>query len=406
MSARLALVLALALTSVAGAAEPATRAETHQKLDHTRQDLKQIEQQKRLAAKRLKEHTQAEKNILGQLDGINRKAEAAQRDARVHVRNLGLVEDRLSALRLRQAQASAQEEADRGALRAQLRAVQRSRARQGAALLFSARTPAQWAARSSALRELSSGTQRKVLALRQRLDLLNGYRQEYSQREQELLRSRGEAEGARTRYLQEAVKRQALLKGVRSKKAQAQQMVASLEQTASRLQDLMDALQEQAKQQARRKPAASQPHGSHKMTQTTDGPSTLHGRAPWPVTGKLLSRFGKQRHPVLNVNVFNRGIEIAAPFGSLIKSISAGTVEYVGDMQNLGTLVVVDHGGGLKSVYGYASQALVKLGQAVARGEALAEVGEHGTSGQPSLYFQISQNARPQDPLRYLSFRR
>lgn len=399
MSLRAAFALALIPAWLAAAAP--TRAEVKQKLDHTRLEKKQLEDKLKRGRQDVQKHVKEEKSILGQLYGINRELEAAQRDKRVHVRNLTLVEDRISALKLRQAQAAAQEQADRKALRAQLRAVQRSRTRQGAVLLFSARTPAQWSARSSALGELSAGTQRKVQGLQQRLAQLEGFRREYAQRETELSKSQREAEEARLRALKEANRRQALLKQVRQKKAGAQSTVASLEQSALRLQDLMDKLQKEAQQAAK----SVGKKGTAKVSRTSSGPSKIRGRCPWPITGKLLSRFGKQRHPVLNVNVFNRGIEIAAPYGANIKSIAAGVVEYVGEMAELGRLVVIDHGGGLKSVYGYGSQTLVAPGQEVAQGDPIAEVGDHGTAGQPALYFQISQNARPQDPLRYLSRR-
>jgi septal ring factor EnvC (AmiA/AmiB activator) len=318
-----------------------------------------------------------------------------------------LVEDKLTTLKERQAQASRQEAADREALRQQLRAVQRSRARQGAALLFGARTPAELGARSTALRQLSQGTRRKVLGLRKRLDLLEGYKEEYTHRESELKQQRSQAEGARQKALNESIRRQALLREVRSKKDRAKQTVASLEKSAARLQDLMDGLQKESQrlqeQRERERPRNDRGVGLKKMQPTSRGPSTVKGRVPWPVKGRVLSRFGKQRHPTFNVPVFNRNIEIAAPFGSAIKAIAAGTVEYVGEMQDFGKLVVVDHGGGLKSVYGYASTASVAKGQGVAQGDSIGEVGEHGAAGQPSLYFQISQNAKPQDPLRYLS---
>lgn len=394
-----ALLLALVPTYLV-AATP-TRAEVKQKLDQKRQEKKQLDDKLKRGRQELKLHAKEEKSLVGQIYGINRELEAAKRDQQVHVRNLTLVEDRLAALKQKQTQAGAQEEADRQALRAQLRAVQRSRARQGAVLLFSARTPAQWAARSSALRELSLGTRRKVQGLRLRLDQLEGYRQEYSQREVELSRRQSDAINARQRALREAARRQTLLKEVRQKKASAQSTVASLEESAGHLQDLMDQLAKQAVRAAK----TVGKKGTAKVLPTTNGPSTLRGRCPWPIQGRLLSRFGKQRHPVLNVNVFNRGIEIAAAYGSPIKAIAKGTVEYVGEMPEFGRLVVLDHGGGLKSVYGYGSQTLVAPGQAVAQGDPIAEVGEHGAAGQPALYFQISLKARPQDPLHYLSRR-
>ena len=388
------------LPALLAAAAP-TRNEVRQKLSHTALEKKQIEDRLKKGRQELKLHAKEEKSLVGQIYGINRKLEAAKRDQQVHVRNLSLVEDRLADLRQKQERAGAQESLDRQALRAQLRAVQRSRSRQGAVLLFSARTPAQWAARTSALRELSLNTQREVQGLRQRLAQIDGFRQEYSRREVELSRSQRDAADARQRALDESLRRQALLKAVRQKKASAQSTVAALEESAGRLQDLMDQLAEQARQAAK----AASIQGTARMARTSSRPSTVHGRCPWPLKGKLLSRFGKQRHPVLNVNVFNRGIEIAAAYGSVIKAIAKGTVEYVGEMPEFGRLVVIDHGGGLKSVYGYGSQTLVTPGQAVAPGDPVAEVGEHGTAGQPALYFQISQNARPQDPLRYLSRR-
>jgi septal ring factor EnvC (AmiA/AmiB activator) len=396
-----ALVLALA-QPLAGAA-PGTRSEVKQQLDSTRQAKRQLELKLKKGRQDLNRHVKVEKDILGQLRDLNREVETAKRDAQVHVRNLGLVEDRLAALKERQGQASQQEQADRQALRVQLRAVQRSRARQGAALLFGARTPAQLAARSSALRELSLSTRRDVLGLRQRLDQLEAYKTEYSHREVELVQQRSQAEAARKRALNEAARKQARLKDVRNKKDQAKQVVAGLEQAAGRMQDLMESLLKESQRLA--KTRNDRGVGLRKMHQTTGGPSTLRGRAPWPVQGRVLSRFGRQRHPVFNVPVFNRNIEIAAPFGGPIKAIAAGVVEYVGEMQDFGKLVVIDHGGGLKSVYGYASAASVTKDQAVAQGDVIGEIGEHGASGQPSLYFQISQNARPQDPMRYLSRR-
>ena len=398
---RLRAALALACLPLALSAAVATRSEVRQKLDHTRQEKKDLEARLKQGRQAVKQHAKEEKNILGQLYGINRELEAAQRDKRVHVKNLGLVEDRITALRQRQAQAGAQEQADRLALRAQLRAVQRSRARQGAALLFSARTPAQWAARTSALGELSAGTRRKVEGLRERLAQLEGFRQEYSLREAELTKDQRQAEEARQRALKEAARRQGMLKEVRQKKALALSTVGQLEQSAGRLQDLMNKLQKEAQHISRTVGKSGTTH----VSRTSSAPSTLHGRCPWPIKGKLLSQFGKHRHPVFNVNVFNRGIEIAAAYGATVRSIAAGTVEHVGEMPDFGKLVVIDHGGGLKSVYGYGSQSLVAPGQEVAQGDPVVEVGEHGTAGQPALYFQISQNARPQDPLHYLSRR-
>jgi murein hydrolase activator len=409
-----ALVLVLLLLSSHGWADgDDTRAEVQQKVKSTHQSLKQASRKFNQAQLKLKQDERVKKNAEVQIEAHNREVEAALRDAQVNARNLALVEDKLTAVNERSAAFRVQEAADREALRVQLRAVQRSRSRQGPALLFSARTPAEWAARAGALRELSLGTRRRVLDLRSDIDTLESYRSQADQKKLEILRRRGETDASRRAALQKKSQAQALLNAVSRRKIldqhTADERKAELEAVAGRLQSLMDDLQQASQREAELETARARQEtnssGSHRVAQTSSGPSTVHGRVPWPVTGKLLSLFGKHRHPVFNVNVFNRGIEIAAPFGTPIKAIAAGKVEHVGELQSFGQLIVIDHGGGLKSVYGYASQALVQLGQRVVQGDTIAEVGQHGAEGQPALYFQISQNAHPQDPLRYLTRR-
>jgi septal ring factor EnvC (AmiA/AmiB activator) len=400
------LALALGLTGalVADDAVP-TQAEARQGVSSARRSVKQLDRQRKQANRKELQDAKAEKAAYAKFVEQQRHLEIARHDTRVQVQNLGVVEDKLSRTEAGLAELGAQEQAGREALRLQLRAVQRSRSRQGAALLFSARTPAQWAQRASALQELSLGTHRRVLSLRGELEKLESYRVEYARQQHDRERELSATQLARRREQQEQASTKAAWEAAHHAKARDHATAAALEAEFEKAnQGLQDELvKEEAVSQARAQ--ARRRTGGTKVAQTTHGPSTLHGRAPWPVSGKLLSRFGKQRHPIFNVNVFNRGIEIASPYGTQIKAIAAGTVEHVGEMQGFGTLVVLDHGGGLKSVYGYASQALVQLDQAVAQGEAIAEVGQHGASGQPALYFQISKNAHPQDPLLYLSRR-
>jgi septal ring factor EnvC (AmiA/AmiB activator) len=411
MSRWAAVALALALLQASAGGRAATRTEVKQQLNSTLEAKRLAEQKVKKGLKDLKHHEMMERDAVGELAQLNREVDAKKRDAQVHVHNLGLVQDRLDALRESEARVSEQEGSDRQALSVQLRAVQRSRARQGAALLFGARTPAQVAARTNALRELSLNTRRLVLGLRKRRDLIEAYEVEGTRRKEELVQQRSQAEMARKRAAAEAARKKHFLLEIQNKTVHLKRsleadkrVAASLEQRASRMQDFLETLDRERSAQNLAKARNERGIGLRKMHRAS-GPTSFRAGSPWPVKGRLLSRFGKQRHPIFNVPVFNRNIEIAAPFGGPIKAVAAGTVEYVGEMQDFGKLVVIDHGGGWKSVYGYASAASVQKDQAVAQGDIIGEVGEHGAAGQPSLYFQISQNARPQDPLRYLSRR-
>jgi septal ring factor EnvC (AmiA/AmiB activator) len=123
------------------------------------------------------------------------------------------------------------------------------------------------------------------------------------------------------------------------------------------------------------------------------------------VDGPILSEYGRHLYPVFNIPVFNRGIEIGAALGSPVRVVAAGLVDYAGELEGFGHLVVVDHGRGMLSVYGYGSRLLVRKGQSVRRGDVLEDVGESQDLRRPSLYFEIRRGVKAQDPLRYLERR-
>lgn len=393
------LGLALSLAALAAEAPPSqTRAEVKQKIQGTRQDLSKLRKEIKQGKQEVQKHARQEKSLLGQVEQLNRELETARREARTHVRNLGLVEDRLTRVRSRLELLQAEETADRDALKGDLARLYKARARSGPALLFAARTPSELGARSRYLGALSGATQRRVHDLQDHIHQVEGYRREFSEREVELKRRQEDVETARRRVEQERLRKQALLKDVRGRKAHASEVVKGLELSAGRLQGLMDGFIRESARLAKQRQAYARPSKSGSR-------SSLHGRLPWPTAGKLISRYGKQIHPIFHTPVFNRGIEVGAPYGSPIRAVASGTVLHAAEMEGFGDLVVLDHGGGMMSVYGYASQVHVQTGQAVAQGDLLADVGEAGTSGQPSLYFEIRQGAKAQDPLHYLGRR-
>ncbi len=116
----------------------------------------------------------------------------------------------------------------------------------------------------------------------------------------------------------------------------------------------------------------------------------------WPARGVITSRFGmrwRQHH---------RGVDIAAPRGTLIHAARAGRVVRAGWYGGYGLLVVLDHGDGMETWYGHASRILVRVGERVERGQAIARVGCTGACTGPHVHFEVRVRSRPVDPLRYL----
>ena len=122
------------------------------------------------------------------------------------------------------------------------------------------------------------------------------------------------------------------------------------------------------------------------------------GRFPWPVNGRLLAGYGRA-----NGEVHNQGINIAAPLGTPVRSIDAGTVAYVGnEVKGYGNLVLVKHADGWISAYAHLDDIIVKKGDMVSAGQVIAKVGDTGGVGEPQLHFELRRGSKPVDPREFL----
>ncbi len=99
------------------------------------------------------------------------------------------------------------------------------------------------------------------------------------------------------------------------------------------------------------------------------------------------------------------GLDIAAPEGTPIQAAQGGTVAHAGWIKGYGNAVILDHGNGTTTLYGHASELLVKAGERVERGAPIAKVGNTGHSTGPHLHFEVRQEGRTVDPRRALGLR-
>lgn len=98
------------------------------------------------------------------------------------------------------------------------------------------------------------------------------------------------------------------------------------------------------------------------------------------------------------------GVDFSMPMGAPIKAADGGVVEFAGqtDPNGYGTLIIIDHGNGIKTYYGHPSQINVKAGQKVSQGQIIGGVGQEGDSTGPHLHFEVRRNGTPVDPMPYL----
>ena len=123
------------------------------------------------------------------------------------------------------------------------------------------------------------------------------------------------------------------------------------------------------------------------------------GQFRWPVTGRVISRYGTKPG-----GARNEGINIAVPEGTSIKASEAGVVAYAGnELKGYGNLVLVRHEGGWVSAYAHNKELLVKRGATVRRGEIIAKSGQTGSVTSPQLQIELRKGASAVDPLKHMS---
>ncbi|WP_420866973.1 murein hydrolase activator EnvC [Candidatus Fukatsuia symbiotica] len=153
------------------------------------------------------------------------------------------------------------------------------------------------------------------------------------------------------------------------------------------------------KQQAEKSGSKYTPSESERsLMARTGGLGQPNGQAIWPVHGHLSHRFGE----ALQGELRWKGMVIAAAEGSEVKAIADGRVLLADWLQGYGLVVVVEHGKGDMSLYGYNQSALVNIGEQVKAGQPVALVGNSGGQGTPSLYFEIRRQGQAVNPLPWL----
>ena len=122
----------------------------------------------------------------------------------------------------------------------------------------------------------------------------------------------------------------------------------------------------------------------------------------WPLYGEITSPFGWREHPIYGDARFHSGMDIGGDYGLPIIAAAAGILTYSGWISGYGFPVIIDHGGGISTLYGHNDSLAVGEGQTVSQGQVIAYCGSTGNSTGPHCHFEVRENGEPVDPLGYL----
>ena len=124
----------------------------------------------------------------------------------------------------------------------------------------------------------------------------------------------------------------------------------------------------------------------------------------WPVPGytSITSEYGMRVHPITGAFKLHTGVDIGAPMGTSFVAAANGIVSKATFNPAYGNMVIIDHGGGVQTLYAHGNEILVQVGQTVSTGTEVLKVGSTGYSTGPHAHFEIRINGQTINPLDYL----
>lgn len=182
--------------------------------------------------------------------------------------------------------------------------------------------------------------------------------------------------------------------------------INELNKSAEELNNLLASFERKRKEAAAKKAAASKTSASTKKASSGPKIDAPAHSLPWPVNGKVISKFGKEYRADLNTWIFRDGIKIAAKNGEPVRSAEAGSVIYAGPFRSYGNVVIVDHNKGFFTIYGFLKDIQVSVGDKLDRQGVIGTAGKDtqasSGTGQSAVYFEIRQGATAVDPQHWL----
>lgn len=121
-----------------------------------------------------------------------------------------------------------------------------------------------------------------------------------------------------------------------------------------------------------------------------------------PALGMITSNFGMRYNPILKCKKFHSGVDIGAPIGTSIYAALDGTVTFVGWIEGYGNTIKIQHDSKTEVLYAHCNKIIVKKGQKIAKSKKIGYVGNTGRSTGPHVHFEVRENGKAVNPIKYL----
>lgn len=248
----------------------------------------------------------------------------------------------------------------------------------------------------------AEGVARITRARDRKEEELSGLERQVAVTEKKMARERKVGDTLLSRQEEE----QRRLADIEREKKRKEKELKSLRAKIARMESVVSRVERQVRERERR--ARKGAGGGAAAREPAEAPrrfASLSGGLSEPLSGKVVTRFGRQHDATFDVTIENRGVEIEAPSGASVKSVGQGEVAFAGAVSGFGNVLIVQHGGGLFSVYGRLETFLVKQGEAVKKGTVVGRL-PGSSSGKSVLYLELRAGGTAIDPTSAIPFDR
>ncbi|MEZ3501053.1 murein hydrolase activator EnvC [Pantoea sp. KPR_PJ] len=384
--------------------------------DDSKSQLKSIQQDIAEKEKSVKAQKIQRSQLLDQLQSQEKVIAQASRQLRETRNSLNALNREIGQLTASIARLEKQQSQQESLLSQQLDAAFRQGKHNGVQLLLGGEESQRSERILAYFGYLNDARQKSIDELQKTRQTLGEQKSSLQQKQQQQKSLLAQQQGQQEKLQQASAARKKTLSALENALEKDQADLVEMRQNESRLQDKIARAEREARERAareareaekvRQRQAQAKAKGStYQPTQSerelvarTGGLGRASGQALWPVRGRIEHRFGEQLQGELRW----KGLVIDAPEGSEVKAIADGRVLMADWLQGYGLVVVLEHGKGDMSLYGYNQSALVSVGAQVKAGQPVALVGTSGGRGTPSLYFEIRRQGQAVNPLPWL----
>lgn len=351
-------------------------------LDQKKEELSEVNSQLKERKQQLRENEQQQQNVVKELDRIEQDIAQISSELEKYDQELSTLQQSIDEIepQLKEKEEALEEKTE--VLHQRLRDIYMQGNLSYLEVLLDSTSMSDFLTRLDFLKRLMDNDAKLVNETAAERDEIARQKHELEQKKERVSSLKRATEVKQNSLSSRSQDREETLKRLQSDKAACERAIEELEASSQKLTQII------------------QQHQSNNSSNPS--PPQGNGSMIWPAAGGITSGYGMRWHPISGVYKMHTGIDIGAPHGAPVKAADGGTVIYADWMSGYGNTVIVDHGGGISTLYAHLSGFAVGYGSRVGQGQDIAYVGSTGYSTGPHLHFEVRINGHHTNPLGYL----